>query len=174
MSARELLRVGLVLLGAFLIVSAISSVAESVGTNPVLFTRLVLSERDPSEVLSAALGLATLSVGAGLVFGVLPGIVLILRSERWAERLVPASSGPSQFLASTLLPVGLIILGLFLGIHGLAGVAGGIALQVAENAAFSDSPRHGLAWQYLASSIVQLAAGLLVFGWGRQSALNAA
>jgi hypothetical protein len=171
MSARELLRVGFILLGAFLIVSALESLVESLNQRPAV---MVSGEQPVPDLLRSVWVLAAFSTAASLVFGVVPGILLITQSERWAHRVLPESRSSVSSPASVLLPVGLMLLGLLMGIHGLAGVVGGIASQVAQRSAEPERYAYAFSWQLLSSGLVQLVAGALVFAWGRQSALNAA
>jgi hypothetical protein len=171
MSARELLRVGFVLLGTFLVVVALQSLVESLGQRPAL---LLSPEQSVPELLRWIIVLAAGSLAASLVFGVLPGALLIARSRQWAERLTPGSAGALSASPATLLPVGLMLLGLLLGIRGLAGIVGGIVSQVAAHSASSDPTQSGFAWQLLSSSLVQFLCGAALFVWGRRTVPSAA
>jgi hypothetical protein len=171
MSARELLRVGLILLGTFLIVSALGSLVEGISRRPPV---MASDGQSASAELSALLVPTAVSVAASVIFGVLPGVLLIARGERWSARVLPQSVALPSAPGSDLLRVGLILLGLLLGVRGLAGLLGAIALQVAGRFLEPPSFAHGISWQLLTSSCVELAAGTALFTWGRQSARNAA
>jgi hypothetical protein len=170
MSARDLLRVGFIVLGAFLIVSALASLVESLNHRPAV---MASGEQPIPALLEWVAFLGVASLVASLVFGVLPGVLLIMRSERWSRRLVPGSSGSSSLSASTLLAVGLMLVGVVFGVRGMAGVVGGVAHLVAQMGTERETYGWGLAWGLLGSALVDLVCGAALFGWGRRSILGA-
>jgi hypothetical protein len=171
MSARDLLRVGFIVLGAFLIVSALTSLVESLNQRPAF---MASGDQPIPGILQSVVFLAGASFVVSLVFGVLPGVLLIRRSERWSQRVLPNVSASSSLSVSALFSVALMVVGVVFGIRGVAGVVGGVVAVVAQLSVEREAYAWGLAWQSLSSALVHLVAGVSLFSWGRQSALNAA
>jgi hypothetical protein len=160
MSAQQLTRVGLVLLGVYLIVQALSSGADSFTGRP--FMVRPGGEEVPEIINSSLVSLAMALVGV-LLYGVLPGTILILKSRAWAKALFPEAPAFSEIPITVLFPVGILLLGVYLGIMGVAGAIAGVVRIIT-----SEGWTVSYAFASLASSIVNLVAGITLFAVGRR------
>ena len=169
MSARQLAQVGLVLLGGYLIVSSLASIAESFSAGPLV---LHTGDDPVTSVLARSVGLtvAASMVGA-LAFGVAPGIFIIRQSHAWSTAWIPEHETPIQISPSVVFQVGLLLLGIYMAIHGLASIIGG-ASQVLASGDFKSLTEYG--FRNLGSGTVFLVGGIAVFSWGRRVARDAA
>jgi hypothetical protein len=167
-SARQIAQLGLALLGTYLIVNALAHASEPLTDRPIL---ILEKNAAPPELLNSMLASTALGFVGLAVFGILPGVILILKSRPWAEAWFPESGALSQLSMSVLVPVGLVLLGLLFGISGVAGVVGGIA-QVAAADGYRAAIAYG--WRESTSSVVFLVSGALLFLRGRNLAAGAA
>jgi hypothetical protein len=163
MSTRQLARLGLSLMGVYLVVR---SLVFAVGT--FASQSLVIRETDApfaDHHINSILFSGSISIAAVVVFGIVPGALLIAKSQRWAESWFPDERSETEFSITVFFPIGLLLLGLDFGISGLSGLVGGIA-QIMSSNAWSIS--HG--WRTLGESTVSLVAGVALFIAGRRFA----
>ena len=166
MSARQLTQVGLVLLGGYLIVTSLASIAESFSSGPLV---LQMGDDVVSSALARSIGITVAASTAwSLVFGVAPGILIIRKSHIWSEAWIPAQELPAQISTAIVLQTGLLLLGLFFAIDGLATLVGG-ASQVLVSGDFT---HYG--FKSVSSGVIYLLGGIIVFYWGRRLARDAA
>jgi hypothetical protein len=162
MSIRQLARLGLSLMGVYLVVRSLVLAAGALAAQP-----LVIRETDApfADHINSILFSGSISIAAVVVFGIVPGAVLIAMSQRWAESWFPDERSETEFSITVFFPIGLLLLGLDFGISGLSGLVGGIA-QIMSSNAWSIS--HG--WRTLGESTVSLVAGVALFIAGRRFA----
>jgi hypothetical protein len=153
----------------------LAGIAGTLGQLPML---TATSAADRVELIKSV-GLAmSFSVGWAVLFGALPGFLLISRARQFAEWLESSpGSGPNlEFSMSVLLPVGAILIGTSVAIDGAAGlVAGAVTTVIASVSADGVGRDLGLqsSLSELAHSGVLLASGLALGFWGARTAKNA-
>lgn len=112
----------------------------------------------PSSILAhagIALGLRLL---AAFLFDLVPGLVFLYKGTDWADRLLAPADEPSSHIEFTaLLSIGLMLLGCYFIISGLAGLVAGIVSVV-----LADELVRGFAWRQAASSITTLLCGAVI------------
>ena len=107
-------------------------------------------------------------VGA-VIFGFIPGALLMLKSRSLAGRIVADSEPSASISIATLFPLGLLLLGVHFGVSGLAGTAGstiGFLMATDEFSSWSVST--------VGSSATYLLSGVLLFAIGRRELIRAA
>jgi hypothetical protein len=152
-------------MGVYLVVRSLVLAVGSLASQP-----LVIRETDApfADHINSMLFSGSISLAAVVLFGVVPGAVLIAKSQRWAESWFTEEISEAEIPITTLLPIGLFLLGLNFGISGLSGLVGGVA-QIMSSNAWSIS----YGWRTLGESTVSLVAGLALFIAGRRLARSA-
>jgi hypothetical protein len=163
-SAQQLARVGLALLGTYLIVQALASGADSFSGRP--FMVRPGGDEIPEIVNSSLVSLGMAFVGV-LLYGVLPGTILIAKSGAWAKAWFPEAPAFTEIPLTALVSVGLLLLGINFGVEGLAGVIGGVVRILTSE----DWTHWTLAYAFgsVAASVVSLVAGVGLFLLGKRS-----
>jgi ABC-type Fe3+ transport system permease subunit len=171
MTPRELLRVGFILLGAFLIVDSLGSLLGSLNQRPLIN---FYGDEPVPAISDSIIYSAVATLFFSVFFGVLPGLLLIFRSEHWSHQCMPASGAVSTVPPPTLLAVGLLLLGIYLAIWGAAELTGGVFLLVYGLFSEGTPLSYRFEWKMLGSSLVYLLAGGVLINRGRRLARNAA
>jgi hypothetical protein len=151
MKDQDLLRVGLLLLGVWAIVHALGNIGSSLGQG--VLDMGIEGFKVINILHGEALFLSFHAVYA-LVFGVLPGWFVLSRASRWSRAWCPGNDHTFDLKADTLLPVGAILLGIWLIMENAPFVIVGLLSIVGST--FIESSRevsqHTL--QPLASSLI--------------------
>jgi hypothetical protein len=153
-------------MGVYLIVRSLELAAGGLSAQP-----LVIRESDApfADHINSMLFSGCISLAVVVVFGLVPGSILIAKSKRWAELWFPDDALEAEISIADVFPMGLLFLGLIFGISGLSGLVAGIA-QIMSSNEFSIS----YGWRTLAASAVSLVAGLALFIVGRRHPRRAA
>jgi hypothetical protein len=171
MTAREIIRTGLILGGIWIVISGAAGLA------PAIAGYLELSIGTDPDVGDLAWTLF-LPIGGNLVAFLLlalgPGLYVIEKSSKWAASLTPEAGGEIELGPSMLLAVGLMILGLALIVDGAASLlfaplSWWTAAQMDYKPQFVGSAVGGAAY-----SLLRLVAGILIYKWGSRSVLHTA
>ena len=163
MSANSLGRATFVLFGIYLIVEFSVRMGSALSFAPFL-------NSDFSARL--LLDVAVLALGSQLAFSglftLVPGVVLLYNSTRWADRLLPPSESPGvEIEFKALLAIGLSVLGFYFTVSGLGGLAG-----AAVSIALADEYTRQFGWPQLATSSISLFAGVVLVLSARRAALS--
>lgn len=108
------------------------------------------------------------------VFGVLSGWFVLSRASRWSRAWCPGNIHTADLKADTLLPVGVILLGILLIIENAPFVIVGLLSIVGST--LTESSREVLqdTLPTCASSLIELVLAAALFCWGRRRASDAA
>ncbi len=152
----------MILFGIYLVVGFLSQSFDLFSNAQVQLIGVDLPATDKLTILAITVGTSS---AQGLLFNILPGWLLISRSQRWAHRLVPETNEPAAYIEFTaLLRIGLFLVGCYFTIRGLAGSVGsGLTIFLA------DSTVREYVWSQSASSLVTLAAGIGTLLWSRRA-----
>ncbi len=152
MTSRELLRVGLIVVGVVAIMRALRSVPVYLSSFPSIPTQ-------------------TTQILVTLLLGALPGVILIVKNEALARWWLPDvdSEQAGELPRNGLLTIGLFLLGLYVLIQGAAVLLSGALIHLLSG---SDSmgPGSGFQWVFIGSSGVHIAGGLVLVLWARRVA----
>jgi hypothetical protein len=171
MTAREIVRTGLVLGGIWIAVSGAASLAVGIAE----FVQF--SARTDPDIAGIGWPLGAMvvsSVVAFLLFALAPGLYVISKSRNWAASFAlgdkPVELGPSLALA-----VGLMILGVAWIVEGLAALlVSPISFFFGAALAQDDATLYPDVVSSVAYSLLRLVAGLAVYRWGSRGVLHAA
>ena len=170
MTAREIVRTGLVLGGIWIAISGAASLAVGI----IEFVQSS-AQTDPGTVgIDWPLGaMVATSVFAFLLFSLTPGLYVISRSRSWAASFAlgdqPVELGPSLVLA-----VGLMIIGVVWIVEGLTALlVSPISFFFGTALAQDDPTFYPTIVSGVAYSLLRLVAGIAVYRWGSRGVLNA-
>ena len=110
-----IMRGGFVLIGAYVIATSLMGVGRSVGYS-TLQAGMASAEWSVSFVAAPAVG--------ALVFGVLPGAFLVVRSRQLASKFFPGAEPAAQVELHTLLCALVALLGAYLVVTGFGDLVG--------------------------------------------------
>lgn len=163
LTGNSLARAVFALFGVLLIVEFFLNLGGAFSSAPLVLTT---GEVQPSTFLSNAGASLVVRVAAGFFFNLIPGGVLLYYGAAWADRLVPPMGEAESYVEFTaLLSIGLTLLGYYLAVSGIAGLAAG-----AVSVGFADEYGREFAWRQTASSIAMLVSGVVVAALGRRAA----
>ena len=168
MSSRDLVRAGLVLLGALLIVNTLSSVVGAVTARPMM---IQVGPGFEMENLGTVSPPFDINLVVALAIGLGPGILLIYQSDAWSRAWLPGDEAEAraEIGSDGIFAVSLMLVGLYLGIKGLANLLGGGLMLL-----FSGIDDHsGGVWAggiNIGVSGVFFAGGIVLFAWGHHLA----
>jgi len=164
-SARDTAHVGMTLLGFYLIVSGLASVVISLN-QPLVYSF------DGEPISSSFVSIATVGFARILfagIFSFLPGALLIARSAHWSDALFSSAGSSDPLPASSLYAIGLLLLGLYLSITGLASIASALLMS-----GIPTNSNHEGILRLSGSGTVYLVSGATLFLLGRRALRNAA
>jgi hypothetical protein len=173
MTSQDIIRTGLILGAIWLLVGGVASVSEI--TANLAFTSVssfALSwDWEWIGAITMMAGSAFLSV---LVFSVLPAWIVLRRSSQWSAWLSESTQSHSELPASLAYGAAMLVLGIYFGVTGAAGLLGGAAHLAAELSSTTDASSWREAAAAVPSSFVYLVSGIFVYRMGSQTVVHAA
>jgi len=174
MRTNDCARVGLFLLGAYLVVSSLANATGLFTQQPIILRDSGASFDSTILVIEFVSGVLTV-----IVFGLIPGAFIISRSSQWADSWFPTThpETPIALRRGDVYAVGLALLGIHFVVSGLgsllAGVITTLFLAVSSTGSLERVSLGNTASSFT-SGVVQVAGGLLSWRLGRRHASNAA
>ena len=171
MTAREIVRTGLVLGAIWIAVSAVASLSSAVAS---LVSTAAVYNDSPTEWLESLWWIVPLIVGVACLFGLFPAWFLFTRREAFSSRLVDETSCPQELLPSLFYGVALMVLGISISVNGIASVLSGTMIVLSSVWPFDDPSRPFLVSNLPIAGLVYLVAGVVVYRAGSRAILRAA
>jgi hypothetical protein len=176
MTAREIVRTGLVLGGIWIAISGAASLAVGI-------IEFVQSSAQTDPGIAGTVGtvgigwplgaMVATSVFAFLLFALTPGLYVISRSRSWAASFALGDQ-PVEFGPSLVLAVGLMIIGVVWIVEGLTALlVSPISFFFGPALAQDDPTFYPTIVSGVAYSLLRLVAGIAVYRWGSRGVLNA-